>query len=155
MFRGGGDVFFRKQAYLAVFVGLALFPAQSFAGTLYGGGGQLDSISTAGAITPIGGGTGITTDCNGFPCYSMGGLAFSGTKLYAALTNFSSSTSDFYAVDPSTGAATYLGNIPFDQVTGITGVASNEGVPEPSTCLLMVCGVLAIVLRRRSSARMV
>jgi PEP-CTERM motif len=131
-----------------LFDGLA-FNASGNGFALEQGGATLDSITTSGAVTAIGG-TGIMTDCGGLPCYSLGGLAFDGTTLYAALTNFSNSTSDFYTIDPTTGAASFIGNIPFDQVSGITGLPSNPApVPEPSTCLLTAGGVAAFVLRRR------
>lgn len=119
------------------------------------GGATLDSISTAGAISPIGG-TGIVTSCGGFPCYSLGGLAFSGTTLYAALGSFSGPTSDFYTVNPTTGAATSLGSIPFGEISGITGapfIGPEPTVPEPSTYALMICGGLVLVMRRRSLTR--
>jgi len=114
------------------------------------GGATLDSISITGAISPIGG-TGIDTTCGAFTCYSLGGLTFSGTTLYGALGSFSSPTSNFYTIDPSTGAATFLGSIPFGEVSGITGAASSgpATVPEPSTYVLMASAALAIMVRRR------
>lgn len=131
-----------------LFDGLA-FNASGNGFALQQGGATLDSITTSGAVTAVGG-TGITTDCGGFPCYSLGGLAFDGTTLYAALTNFSNSTSDFYTIDPTTGAASFIGNIAFDQVSGITAApTSTAPVPEPSTCILTAGVVAAFVLRRR------
>jgi hypothetical protein len=117
------------------------------------GGATLDSITTGGVIAEIGG-TGIITDCGGNQCYSLGGLAFTDGTLYAALTNFSNSTSDFYTINPSTGAAAFIGDIPFDQISGITAAPSvTPPVPEPSTLVVMAGGFLAIVLRRRWSQR--
>lgn len=130
-----------------LFDGLA-FNASGNGFALEQGGANLDAITTSGAVTAIGG-TGITTNCGGFPCYSLGGLAFDGTTLYAALTNFSNSTSDFYTIDPATGAAAFIGNIPFDQISGITAAPSSSSpVPEPSSCILTAGGVAAFVLRR-------
>ncbi len=115
------------------------------------GGATLDSITTAGLITAIGV-TGIT-DCGASPC-SLGGLAFGGTTLYAALTNFANSTSDFYTINPSTGAATFIGDIPFDQISGITAVPSGTpAVPEPSSGVLIAGAALAMVLRRRWNSK--
>jgi PEP-CTERM motif len=132
----------------ALIDGLA-FNASGTGFALEQGGAKLDLITTAGGIATIGG-TGINTNCGGFPCYSLGGLTFGGTTLYAALTNFSSSTSDFYTINPSTGAATFIGDIPFDEISGITGIPSSTSpVPEPSTCILMGGAVLAVVARRR------
>ena len=112
--------------------GLTLSPT----GVLYGleqGGAKLDTIdTTTGAITSSLA-TGINTNCGGFACYSYGGLTFgpSGT-LFADLTNFSNPTSDFFLIDPATGAATADGNLPFDQVDGLTTI-----VPEPASLLLV------------------
>jgi PEP-CTERM motif-containing protein len=108
------------------------------------GGGILYSVSTAGVVNQIGV-TGITNGCDGSAC-SLGGLTFGGTTLYAALSNFSNSTSTFYTIDPTTGVATLIGDINFDQVSGISGIAGSA--PEPSTWVLMAGGALAIVLRR-------
>jgi hypothetical protein len=115
------------------------------------GGANLDSITTTGVISAIGG-TGIT-GCDGSPC-SLGGLAFGGTTLYAALANFANSTSDFYTIDPTTGAATFIGDIPFDQISGITAAPSSAPppVPEPSSVVPMAGAALAIVLRHRWSS---
>jgi hypothetical protein len=82
--------------------------------------------------------------------YSLGGLTFGGSTLYAVLSNFSNTTSDFYVIDPTTGAATFIGDIPFDEVSGITGIASAPpSVPEPSTCVLMAGATLALTAFRR------
>jgi len=125
--------------------GLTLSPT----GVLFGleqGGATLDTIdTTTGAITSSLA-TGINTNCGGFACYSYGGLTFgqSGT-LFADLTNFSNPTSDFFLINPATGAATADGTLPFDQVDGLTTI-----VPEPSSILLLtVSSFCCIRLRRK------
>jgi hypothetical protein len=115
------------------------------------GGGTFYSVSTAGVVTTIGS-TGITDGCDGDLC-SLGGLTFGGTTLYAALSNFSNSTSSFYTIDPTTGAATFIGDIDFDQVSGISGIETTTTMPEPSTWVLITGGALAILLRRRWTNR--
>jgi hypothetical protein len=111
------------------------------------GGGILYSVTTAGVVTEIGS-TGITDGCDSDLC-SLGGLTFGGTTLYAALSNFSNSTSSFYTINPTTGAATFIGDIDFDQVSGISGIETTTTTPEPSTWVLITGGALAILLRRR------
>ena len=108
-------------------------------------GGILYSVTTAGVVTEIGS-TGITDGCDGDLC-SLGGLTFGGTTLYAVLSNFSNSTSSFYTIDPTTGAATLIGDIAFGEVSGISGIATTT--PEPSTWFLIAGGALGLVLRRR------
>jgi len=125
------------------------FDANGNAYALAQDGGILYSMTTAGVATEIGTGTGITDGCDGSPC-SLGGLTFGGTTLYAALSNFSNSTSSFYTIDPTTGVATFIGDISFDQVSGISGTAASN-IPEPSTWILMAGGALAIFLRSRWS----
>ena len=126
--------------------GLA-FDANGNGYALAQGGGILYSVTTGGVVTEIGAGTGITTGCDGSLC-SLGGLTFGGTTLYAALSNFGNSTSSFYAIDPATGVATFIGDINFEQVSGISGIAAST-TPEPSSWILMAGGALAMLLRHR------
>ena len=119
-------------------------------GVLYGlsqGGTELYTINAAnGATTPVGA-TRVTCPAN---CFSFGGLATAlDGSLYATLANFSGATSEFLVIDPKTGQATVLGNIPFAQVSGIF---DNSTTPEPSTLLLVFTAgsLLIFAVRRRS-----
>jgi hypothetical protein len=124
--------------------GLAFSPT----GVLYGlsqGGTSLYTIDPiTGATTLIGTGTGIDNNCGGFACYSFGGLSFgSSGGLFADLTNFSNTSSNFYTIDPTTGLGSLSGAIPFDQVTGLTSLTPlGTPTPEPSTFSLAAAACL-------------
>lgn len=78
----------------------------------------------------------------GIDVTSFGGLVmdFEG-NLYASLST-DGLTSSLYSIDPDTGAATAVGNLP----SGLSSIA----VPEPSSALLGGLGLLAILRRRRA-----
>jgi hypothetical protein len=119
-------------------------------GLLYGlaqGGAELYTINVATGATTAVGATGVSGT------FSFGGLttASDGT-LYASLANFSGSTSEFFAIDPTTGKATLVGNIAFAQVSGLLDNSPSNGTsPEPSTFFLALSGglLLAFALRRK------
>jgi hypothetical protein len=122
-------------------------------GVLYGlaqGGAELYTINTTtGTVTPVGA-TGVSGT------FSVGGLttALDGA-LYADLTNFQNATSEFFTIDPATGKATFVGNIPFSRVSGLVDNSTSNGTsPEPSTFFLALSGglLLAFALRRKYQA---
>jgi hypothetical protein len=158
-FNGSGTLFsFTLTANSAQVISTTI-PAMdglSFAnGTLYGlaqGGAELYTINTTtGAATPVGAtGASCSSAC------SFGGLtaALDGT-LYADLTNFANTSSEFFTIDPNTGKATLVGNIPFARVSGLADNSTSNGTsPEPSTFFLALSGglLLAFALKRKCLA---
>jgi hypothetical protein len=136
--------------------------AFSSTGTLYGlaqGGQTLYTIDpVTGAATTVGS-TGISDNCGGYACYGFGGLSFgSSGGLFAALSSFSGPTSALFQLNPTTGAATQLADLPLDQVSGLTSTGEvTQTTPEPSmivVCLLGFAGLMAgrKIRNARSSA---
>ncbi len=125
-------------------------------GLLFGleqGGAGLDSINPANGSTTAVGSTGLTTmDPNtGFGLYGLGGMAYSGTTMYAVLSNFSDSY--LYRINTSTGVATPVGSgVGFGQVSGIAflGQPALPGVPEPGTFALAGGALAFLWIRRRA-----
>jgi hypothetical protein len=89
-----------------------------------------------------------TSDLVGFDILAAGNVGF------AALTAPTGAASQLFQINLATGAATLVGTIG-GGVT-ITGIALNQGpvVPEPSTSLLSIGGLLAIVAFRARGLRL-
>lgn len=123
--------------------------AFSSTGVLYGlaqGGETLYTFNTATGSTLTTLSTGINDNCGGFACYGFGGLTF-GTSgaLFASLSSFSGPTSAFFEINPGTGSATALADVPFDQVSGLTSVPGQVvATPEPS--FFPLCAAAALIL---------
>ena len=126
----------------------------SSSGVLYGlaqGGETLFTIDPSTGATLTSNSTGISDDCAGFACFGFGGLTFgSGGRLFASLSSFSGPTSAFFQLDPTTGAATQLADVPFDQVSGLTATAGGTQVtPEPSMILVCLAGLVGLISGRK------
>jgi len=134
------------------FDGIAFGPGDLLFG-LEQGGAAIDTINPANGSTTAVGSTGLTTiDPNtGFGLYGLGGMAYSGTAMYAVLSNFSDSY--LYRINTSTGVATPVGSgIGFGQVSGIAflGQPTLPGVPEPGTFALGGGALALLWIRRRA-----
>jgi hypothetical protein len=135
------------------FIGSTLYGLSSGDGTTTGGGTQLYTINTStGVATALPDPTGIDLGAG----YNFGGLAYSGSTLYAevsAATSFPSTIEKayLYTINPTTGVATLVSQIEdangdaFDG--GLSGIAFET--PEPATFGLMFLGLTGLALRRR------
>jgi hypothetical protein len=137
------------------FVGSTLYGLLAGDGTSTGGGTQLYIIdTTTGVATALPNPTGISLGTG----YNFGGLAYSGSTLYAEVSGddplHSVDAAWLYTIDPSTGLATLVSQIedsggnPFDG--GLSGIAFEAGsTPEPGTLGLMFLGLSGLALGRR------
>lgn len=134
------------------FIGSTLYGLLAGDGTSTGGGTQLYTINTStGAATAVGSGTGIALGAG----YNFGGLAYSGSVLYAevsAATSFPSTIEKayLYTINTTTGVATLVNQIEdsngnsFDG--GLSGIAFESSTPEPGTLGLMFLGLTGLAL---------
>jgi hypothetical protein len=125
--------------------GLAFAPD----GTLYGisqSDGDLYTINpTTGATTLVG-----ISDLSGF---DLGGLTFdSQGNLFAVVSN-GGGASFLYGMNRTTGAGTFIGNVGFNSVSGLTALRSAPAVPEPLSVAVFggLMAVGGLVARRRKA----
>jgi DNA-binding beta-propeller fold protein YncE len=128
------------------FVGLAFSPLN---GNLYGltlDGASVYLIDPSDGDVTLVGSTGIAS-----PRCCLGGLSFRPDgALFAALADFGDAT--LYQINTATGAATMIGDMGFESVSGIAffdaAAPPPPGVPEPSTGILLVTASLALGARK-------
>lgn len=141
------------------FVGSVLYGLSSGDGTMTGGGTQLYTVNTTtGAATALPNPTGINLGAG----YNFGGLAYSGTTLYAEVSGSTKfpKTIDaafLYTINPITGVATLVAQIedsmgnPYSG--GLSGIAfepaTTAPAPEPGTMGLMLAGLAGLAFSRR------